>query len=737
MLAAAFLSRFATSTHRKGPCRFHRKLMAGVLAVVLCSGSLAAQEDDQDLIVRQLKLRGNESISGETIRAVIATTNSSFFATSPLFRWIRFLGAKRTFNQRDFEADVERLKLLYRKSGFMEVQVDTTVRRTERDIFITFDIEEGPPTRVLLIDVTGLDSLPSRRMRQEVTRDLPLRVGEPFNRFLMQATADTLIRRLQDRGYPTADVFQNFAMDRDSRTAEVGFDVFPGTRSVVGPIEIAGTQRLDTSLVRSLLWFERGDRYSQEDLFRSQRNLYRSDLFRYAAVSIDTTRYDYLSDTVPMRIQVIEGRFHRVRWGVGYGTDDCFRASAGWAARNFLGRGRILEVSGRMSKIGIGAPFDAGMEDNLCSPLNDPNGDGPEPFSRKINYNTTVSLRQPAFLSPKNTGAVALFAERRSSPNVYEREEFGTSLSLAQILSSETGIDYVYRWSRGITDADDASFCAYFAACQKQDIDELRQRRNLGTASVRLTFPRANSPINPTRGYLAQFEATLSSKILGSDDLTEFARLVADWSWYQQLSPDHVLSWRLRGGMIFAPRITLSSGTEAFIPPDQRFYAGGSNDVRGYGRNELGPVVYVIDSAAVLRDSTTGQALPETVQGASVQAIGGNTLAVGNVELRMPTGISPRLRFALFLDAGSLWVRDEPSAPFRVRFTPGLGLRYLTPLGPARIDFAYNPYDFDPGRLLVRQPNGDLIEEPGIFQKERTSGFLGPWTIHISVGNAF
>ncbi len=715
------------------------RLVRQVAAVclLLAAAVTPAAAQTEDLIVRQLKFRGNESIPGETIRAVIATTNSSFFATSPVFRWIRFLGAKRTFNQRNFEADVERLKLLYRKSGFMEVQVDTTVRRTEKDVFITFDIKEGPPTRVLMLIITGLDSLPDRKMRQQVTRDLPLRVGDPFNRFLMQATADTLIRRLQDRGYPTADVFQNFAMDREDRTAEVGFDVFPGTRSFVGPISVAGTNRLDSGLVRSLLSIKTGDRFSQEGLFRSQRNLYRSDLFRYASVTIDTTEYDYVSDTVPMRVQVIEGRFHRVRWGVGYGTDDCFRASAGWAARNFLGNGRILDISGRMSKIGIGRPFDAGMENNLCSPLRDPDGADPEPFSRKINYNTTVALRQPAFLSPKNTGAVALFAERRSSPNVYEREEFGTSLSLAQILNSEIGIDYIYRWARGITDADDASFCAYFAACQKQDIDELRQRRNLATASVRLTIPRSNSPINPTRGYVAQLEGTLSSKILGSDDLTEFARVVADWSWYRELIPGHVLSWRVRGGMIFAPRITLQSGTQAFIPPDQRFYAGGANDVRGYGRNELGPVVYVVDSANVLRDSTTGQALPETVQGASVQAIGGNTLAVGNVELRIPTGISPRLRFAAFVDAGSLWVRDEPSAPFRVRFTPGIGFRYITPLGPARVDFAYNAYDFDPGRLLVRQPNGDLIEEPGTFQKERLGGFLGPWTIHISVGHAF
>ena len=109
-------------------------------------------------------------------------------------------------------------------------------------------------------------------------------------------------------------------------------------------------------------------------------------------------------------------------------------------------------------------------------------------------------------------------------------------------------------------------------------------------------------------------------------------------------------------------------------------------------------------------------------------------LSVANVELRIPTGISPRLRFALFVDAGSVWVRDpEAGAPFRLRITPGIGLRLNTPLGPARLDIAYNPYDFPPGRLLASTSSGDLVEIPGGFQKDRSRNY----TIHISVGQPF
>ncbi|MEE8060976.1 MAG: BamA/TamA family outer membrane protein [Gemmatimonadales bacterium] len=694
-----------------------------VVIPLLCSAFPGeAQSQLQDPVVRQLKFKGNRAIDGETLQSFIATTNSSFFATSPFVRWMG-LGAKRTFGQRDFEADVERLKLLFRKSGYLDVQVDTLVRRTDDNIYITFLIDEGPPVVVTDLVILGLDSIADTR---RIIRDLPLRVGDPFNRFLMVATADTLARRLQDRGYHSAEVFQSFDMNTTERTATIGLDVYPGVLGVVGEIDVVGTASINPKVVRSLLTTSPGRTYSREDLFRSQRNLYRSDLFRYVSVGVDTLLYRFDSDTVPLSVRVIEGRFHRLRWGGGYGTNDCIRLGAGWSARNMLGNGRIFDLSTRVSKLGVAEPFTA-LSENICQWLAD------DPFSQELNYNVTASIRRPAFLSPKNTLAIALFAERRSSPKVFLREDFGTSLSLARITESRLGLDFVYRWENGLTQASDVNFCAYFNACTREDIDELRQRQNLGTFTIRSTLPRANNLINPTRGYVASLEGTISSSLIGSSATQEFVRFIGDIAWYHPIRRGYVLSWRVRGGIIFAPRITLESGTDAFIPPNQRFYAGGPNDVRGYHRNELGPVVYVIDESQIGRDSA-GNIIPESLQNAQVEATGGDMLSVGNVELRMPTGISPRLRFALFIDAGSVWVRDPDAfAPFRLRITPGAGLRFNTPLGPARFDVAYNPYDFPPGRLLASTADGDLVELPFPVQKARTRNF----TIQVSVGQPF
>jgi outer membrane protein assembly factor BamA len=98
-----------------------------VFCALLVASTPATAQDG--LIVRQLKFEGNKSIDETILAAAIATTNSSWFARTPVIRAIG-LGEKRRLNQRDLERDVERLRILYRAYGFMQATVDTVVRRT-------------------------------------------------------------------------------------------------------------------------------------------------------------------------------------------------------------------------------------------------------------------------------------------------------------------------------------------------------------------------------------------------------------------------------------------------------------------------------------------------------------------------------------------------------------------------------------------------------------------------------
>ena len=186
---------------RPGGWHWVSTVRTGLVIAVLGGFGLrpaSAQAVDEGLIVRQLRFSGNKSFEASLLEAAIATTNSSGLATKWYIRWVG-LGAKRHLNERTFRTDVERLKTIYRIHGYLDVLVDTAVVRTASDVYITFRISENKPIRVRTFEITGLDTVPDGK---NLTAVLPLRMGDPFDRTLLIATADTLATRLQDRGYP-------------------------------------------------------------------------------------------------------------------------------------------------------------------------------------------------------------------------------------------------------------------------------------------------------------------------------------------------------------------------------------------------------------------------------------------------------------------------------------------------------------------------------------------------------
>ncbi len=697
------------------------------LALILAGAAPAAA---QDLIVRGLSFEGNHAIDDYTLSVAIGTTNSSFFARSALVRWLG-LGEKRLFDPIEFRRDVLRLILFYRQSGYMDVAVDTVVRRGVNDVHLTFKITEGPPVVVTKMTVTGLDTLEIDK--GDILVDLPLREGAPFNRFLFQAAADTIINRLRSRGYPGAEVFRNYSVNREARIAEISLDVVAGTWATFGDTKVEGAVKVDTTFIRQLLSTPKGQRFSQQNIFQSQRKLYQTELFRLATVTIDSTQYQGDSTEVPLVVQVAEGPPHRIRSSIGYATNDCFRMGAGWTSRNLFNTGRLFDLSARVSKVGVGTPFGFGLERNLCKSLEEDTIG-----SSRANYNITGSIRQPRFFTPQITGTYSLFAERRSEFAIYRREEVGTSVVLQRETARRVPVALGYRLSFGGTSASAGTFCAFFNACTPEDATRLREKRLLGVVNASVSWPRQNNPLDPSRGHIYTFDVSHSSRFTGSARLQTFTRVSGDAAWYRTIgnTGGTVLSWHLRAGAIFAPRVSLDSASGNFIPPEQRFYAGGPNDVRGYDLNELGPVVYV--ATARSGDTTDAQTIAAIDSGTVVprfSATGGNTLGIAQVELRFPAPIwSNRLRFALFVDAGTLYERGKTNlSPVQLRITPGAGIRLNTPLGPARFDVGYNGYNRPPGALYLQRTDGTLVLVQNDFIQDRKSRF----SYHISFGQAF
>jgi outer membrane protein insertion porin family len=685
------------------------------LLLVAPLASVTAQTGQ--LVVRGLSFTGNKAVDDVTLSSAIATTNSPWLVRNPLTKWTG-LGEERYFRERDLPADVMRIEVLYKFSGYFDVKVDTLVRRSDDDVKVTFAITEGEPIRVTDLQFEGLDAVEDR---DKLLRDLPLVLNDAYSQYRIRETQDTLALRLRNQGYPTAIVDLSADADSATRVASVRFIATLGTRAVFGEVQVRGTESIDSAFVATLVPIRAGDEFQADALYLAQRALYASELFTVATVGIDTTVFAPGDSVTPIVIEVTEGPSHRARGSVGYATNDCFRLGAGWTARNFLGSGRVLDISTRVSKIGVGTPFDFGAVDNICRGL-----EADTVGSRLANFGVDVTMRRHAFLASQNTLSLTVFSERRSEYAVYLREDVGAQIAVTRETPRQIPITLSYRISHGKTQANQVSFCQFFNACVADDVAQLRERRVLTTLTLSAVRQRVNNELDPTRGSLITAEATVSSRFLGSSSLQQFVRLSGDATWYRPLSRSIVVAARIKGGVIFSPEIVLGSGEPlGFVPPDQRFYAGGPNDLRGYDRNELGPVVYVVPRDSLQSDSSYN------ATALRVAATGGDRLAIANVEVRFPAPfLSERFKLAAFVDAGALWSREKTAG---LRITPGLGVRVASPLGPIRFDVGYNPYELEPGEVYTSNDAGDLVLIRESDRRERTRNF----TIHFSIGHAF
>jgi len=704
------------------------RALAALLLVALSAAAplpLAAQQEPQR-VVRDLSFEGNHALDDYTLRTAISTSSSSWFARAFLIRYFG-LGEKRYFNELDFRRDVIRLLLLYRQSGYMNVVVDTLVRREDRDVYVTFRIYEGDPVRLTKLEITGFDSIGSVA---DLKRSLPLQVGDPFNRFLFQASADTIVSRLRNHGYPFGDVLRSFDVDVAGLTAQATLEAVPGPRMRIGEVVITGADQVDSATVRRMLSLKPNDWFRQDQLYRTQRDLYGLGMFRSVNVALADTVAPRAGDsTVRVVVRVIEAPRRRIRLGAGYGSIDCFRLQAGWTAYDFIGGARSLDLTGQLSKIGVGVPTNAGFERNVCRFL-----DG-DPTSDTANYNATVTLRQPAFLSPRHAASFAVFAERRSEFKVYTRQAVGANLAVTLNARRNIPVALGYSYSVGRTTADPAVLCLVYLLCNVSDQTFLTNRRRFGAVTVSGVRDQTNSVLDPTAGSLVTGSLTHSSRLVGSDSLYEFNRGQLQIARYYPLGRRGAFAWRVLGGTILpARKISLKGQSLRFVPPDQRFYGGGPNSVRGYARNELGPRVYVTDSIEVNGSDTTYRNL-------RASPTGGNAVFIGNAELRFATPLFPdRMRVALFVDVGQVWERDDTlSAISGVRVTPGLGLRFVTPLGPVRLDAAYNGHAAEPGPLFL-QNNADrsLSLVPDVtIRPGLPRGFWRRVVVQFAVGQAF
>jgi outer membrane protein insertion porin family len=168
-------------------------------------------------------------------------------------------------------------------------------------------------------------------------------------------------------------------------------------------------------------------------------------------------------------------------------------------------------------------------------------------------------------------------------------------------------------------------------------------------------FDFRDDPFNPRRGSFNSGSAELASYYFGSE--VDYYKVAGQSSWYFPVFRRSTFVVSGRAGYIHPLRDTKE------VPIQKRFFLGGRTTVRGFREESLGP------------------------RAADGTPTGGNYMMNLNTELRVP--LQYGFNVAVFVDAGSVWIHGVPDGGFDIRKASGLGLRYVTPIGPIGLDYAW------------------------------------------------
>jgi outer membrane protein insertion porin family len=684
-------------------------------------GPYPAFTEYEDRQVKRLEFVGELRLPTDSLGEVIVTRATRcrlFFLPICLPLW----RDEYRLDLDELSRDVVRLQLYYRDHGFYGTRIVPSVDPVG-DEQVTVRLAIAPGDRVVLTDleVQGVEEVFDSTA---VAALIPLRVGEPFRRIGFLRSADTIRTALLSRGYAYADVLRNYSLDTIADVAQAQFIAIPGPLVTVDTILFAGIDRLTARTLRKQITLREGELLRRPRLAESQRNLYDLQMVNFASLEIadDSLQLDSDPTTATVLARIVEAPEYLVDAAVGIGTVDCLRSEARWLDRNFLGGGRSLEVGGLVSKIGVGSPLDWGLERSACRGATAQPVGAPAEVVGFLNYRAVADFEQPRLLNTRTELGVTAHVERLTELNAYLRESAGAQLALSRDIGRNKLLNVSVAAERGRTLANPVIFCVAFEICS--DFSDLERFRWSNVIAATAIWDRTQTNVGQTRGFVTRASVDWASPLLRSDN--RYVRLFGEAAVFQPVKPGWVLASNLRLGSFLQGRLGIDA--DGYIPPERRFYAGGPNSVRGFRRNALGPTAYVTTVQGGESDTTSS-------------AIGGTQMVVASVEMRMPSPVlSDYFRVAAFVDAGQVWAQGFEIYEFGdLKVTPGLGLRISTPVGPMRLDVAYNGYEPPEGPLYeVDSSTGELtpLEEAHVPFDRRTN-FWKRLEFSFAVGQAF
>ena len=516
-------------------------------------------------------------------------------------------------------ADEEQFLAVLHSQGYDDGSVDITIDGAKLDDPTLPDaLTQAPASETAKVQITPVKGARFKLGRVD-TPGLPpgftlpamIKPGDPaFAEPILEAQP-ALLTALHNAGYAYASVGEPVAIaDPATHRLNVRYSVTPGPRVNIGPVSFTGLKRMDADFLRHHIALTPGQPYSDTAIQAARNSLLELGVF--ASVTPLPPAQPGAGDEAPITFRVLEQKRHAVSLSGLYASDTGISIGTSWLDRNLFGHAETLTLSAAANDLGGTGTTSAG-------------------------YDLKAAFTKPDYYARGQTLSLSVEGLKESL-TAYSRKALITGASL----------------SRSIKTQGLVSFGPSF-------VSERVNQQGVDNTYVLLQFPislnwnTSDSLLEPTHGLNASITLTPTAPVSGKTH--PFVIALGSLAVYLPVESDARGIIAVRGLVG-----TIQGAQHLQVPPDQRFYAGGSGTVRGYTYQTIGPL---------FPDDT-----PE----------GGASLDAVNFEFRQH--ITKTIGIVPFIDAGRV---GAGSAPFtgRLRIGVGIGARYYTSIGPIRLDLGF------------------------------------------------
>jgi len=631
-------------------------------------------EEGDSAKIQQINIVGNETFSDPELLDLVELK----FDTP----WWDFLSETR-YQKQTLTGDMETITSHYKDRGYLRFNIDSTqvsMTPEKTGIYVTLNVDEGEQYTISEVELIG-DLLGYEDYIELV---LPLTKGELYNQAEVTYTEEFISKYLGRYGYAYPTVTTIPDINEEDKTVKLVLSVDPGKRIYVRRINFSGNNGTADEVLRQSVSQMEGSWLSTATLESSKNSL--SRLTYMENVDFETVRLPGEIDKVDVNFTVKEQPSGSFNAGIGYGDRTKLSLNAGIQQDNFLGTGKRIAFN--VSTVS----YQKSVQLSYTDPYFTIDG---------ISLGGSVSYSEfdgsSANLIQYNSKQFSLGSNIGYPIDQFNRINFGLTYSTVELFQRQPFVQTT-RFNNQFVDENDPDAPINYDSF---------------LASVSWSRTTLNRGVFPTAG--SSQRASFSITTPNSD--VNYFKTEIDGKWYFPLSRNQRWSFLARLKMGYGNGYGDVGGIDQILPFTQHFTAGGSDSLRGFENNTVGPRGLQVTPSTVVTDPNGKVILGDNSNDSisiSSRSLGGNAMILGGIELIVPTpfvevDFDNSVRTSLFVDVGNVWDTEfdydsykdlnmissfsddgliDYSDPTLYRASGGVSVQWLSPMGPMVFSFS-------------------------------------------------